>query len=532
MKLLLSLILSSMASIAFAIDLVPTPAHFEEQPGACVLPKNINVQVDEALKDAPAYLAHMLRGTADVTINEPQKKVLISISLVDSLPANAYTFVSNKQGITIGAGALPGAVAAMSTLLQLLPPEALGQTPLKKLTLPCVTIRDEPRYAWRGLMMDVSRHFFDVDEIKQVLDLMALYKFSRFHWHLADNEGWRIEIKRYPELTTKGAWRKYIWIDEECMRRCTAEQNEDYRLPAKHHRVVDGDTLYGGFFTQDDIREVVRYAAARGIEVIPEIDMPGHFSTVSGIYGLSCQGKVNDAICPGRDDVMAFCKNIFSEIFELFPSKVIYIGGDEVNKTPWKTCPDCQRRIAEEGLQNEEELQAWFMRQMEVFFRVNGRHLMGWDEITHDGLSSDAYIAYWRSSDKDGLGVGASDAMSYATSHGMHTMCCPTKCMYFDYPQDLSCMDRILAYDPLEGLSPQQQRFVLGLQANLWAEFIPSIGRLYYQALPRMFALAESAWSQPETKSHTSGQLIEHLKPHLKRLKMLGIKPNPLIEEE
>lgn len=531
MKKLLILAFSLITSAVSAIDLIPTPMHLTEQTGTCVLPKQINVQVDETLKDAPAYLAHMLRHTAAVNINTSEK-ANISILVADTLPANAYTFCSTKEGVRITARDLPGAVAAMSTLLQLLPPEVLGETPVKKFTLPCVTIKDEPHYAWRGLMMDVSRHFFDVDEIKEALDLMALYKMSRFHWHLADDEGWRIEIKRYPELTTKGAWRKYIWIDQECHRRMEAEHNEDYRLPAKHHRVVEGDTLYGGFFTQDDIREVVRYAASRGIEVIPEIDMPGHFTTVSGIYGLSCQGKVNRAICPGRDDVMAFCKNIFSEIFELFPSKVIYIGGDEVNKTPWKTCPDCQRRIAEEGLQNEEELQAWFMRQMEVFFRVNGRHLMGWDEITHDGLSSDAYIAYWRSSAHDGLGVGASDALSYATSHRMYTMCCPTKCMYFDYPQDISSMDKILTFEPLEGLSPEQQRYVLGLQANLWAEFIPNRGRWYFQALPRMFALAEAAWAKPETKMQTSAQLIERVQPHLKRLKMLGIKPNPLIEEK
>ena len=298
-----------------------------------------------------------------------------------------------------------------------------------------VQIEDAPRFEWRGFMLDASRHFWNKKEVKHVLDLMSLYKLNKFHWHLSDDQGWRIEIEKYPLLTEKGAWRKFNTQDRTCMARAKEEDNTDFLIPEDKIRIVEGDTLYGGYYTHDDIKEIVAYATQRGIDVIPEIDMPGHFlAAISQYPELACDGLIgwgeifSSPICPGKDATLEFCRNVFKEVFELFPYEYVHMGGDEVEKANWKKCPLCQKRIRTEKLGSVEELQAWFVRDMEKFFPANGKRLIGWDEVVADGLSSDAAITWWRS--------WAKDALPTATAQKQKVIACPNEYFYFDYAQD------------------------------------------------------------------------------------------------
>ena len=416
-----------------------------------------------------------------------------------------------------------GVISGIESLRQLLPAEIESPEVVSDITwsVPAVQITDAPRFGWRGLMLDVSRHFSTKEEVKELLDMMALYKLNKFHWHLTDDQGWRVEIKRYPLLTEKGAWRTFNNHDRECMRLAKVQDNPDYEIPAEKLRITQGDTLYGGFYTQNDIKEIVEYAGVRGIDVIPEIDMPGHMlAAVSNYTGVSCFNQTgwgttfSSPVCPGKDSALEFCKNVYSEIIPLFPYKYIHLGADEVEKTNWKKCPDCQKRMKDNGLKTEEELQAWFVHDMEKFFNENGKEVIGWDEILEGGLSPTATIMWWRS--------WHPQSVPDATAQGNHAIMSPNTNFYFDYQQDKNSLPGVYNFNPmLESLNDAQKALILGIQANLWCEYIPSFERAQYMIMPRMMALSEQAWSDPSVKSWDG--FTERLVKQFPRLNIMGV---------
>ncbi|ALO48745.1 family 20 glycosylhydrolase [Hoylesella enoeca] len=472
------------------INVVPVPQQVEYGNGYYRFGTTIRISyADHSLEPASAYLGHHLTQLLKrKVVTVYNRKGDIRLSLDKNQPKDGYRLTIDKTGIDVHGNDYCGVISAIATIRQL----------AFEKQLPYVRITDAPRFEWRGFMLDCSRHFFSKAEVEELIDLMALYKLDRFHWHLTDDQGWRIEIKRYPLLTNRGAWRKYNNQDRVCLNRAAQEDNPDLLLPASKKRVEGTDTLYGGYYTQADVREIVAYAKQRGIEVVPEVDMPGHFlSAVSNYPGLSCFDTVgwgktfSSPICPGKDSALEFCRHVWEELFELFPYEYVHIGGDEVEKDNWKKCPDCQRRIKEEGLRNEEELQSWFIHQMENYLNANGKKMIGWDEIMEGGLSKTATVTWWR--------TWAPRVVNDVTAQGNDVIYCPNAEMYVDYPEQKTSVEKIYKYDLLpQTLTSAQKAHVKGVQANLWTEWVPSRNQMLYMYFPRMIALAELGWSRSE----------------------------------
>ena len=509
------------------IAILPTPVSLTEQSGSFVLKDGMKIGVsDQSLFPAVGYLQEILRNviSSSVEVTTDKNQVDMYFQLKDTGgKSGSYKLQSTPEYIRVEANDYSGIISAITTIRQLLPAAIEVQGEKQTYSIPVVQIEDVPRFEWRGFMLDASRHFWSKDEVKHVLDLMSLYKLNKFHWHLSDDQGWRIEIEKYPLLTEKGAWRKFNTQDRTCMARAKEEDNTDFLIPEDKIRIVEGDTLYGGYYTHDDIKEIVAYATQRGIDVIPEIDMPGHFLAAIGQYPeLACDGLIgwgetfSSPICPGKDTTLEFCQNVFKEVFELFPYEYVHMGGDEVEKANWKKCPLCQKRIRTEKLGSVEELQAWFVRDMEKFFFANGKRLIGWDEVVADGLSSDAAITWWRS--------WAKDALPTATAQKQKVIACPNEYFYFDYAQDQNSVKKILAYDPCadERLSPEQKKYIWGVQANLWAEWIPTMKRIEYLIVPRMIALSEIAWVEPAAKPSLE-EFYRQLVPQFKRMDVMRV---------
>ena len=386
-------------------------------------------------------------------------------------------------------------------------------------TLPCCRIWDKPRFSWRGLMVDVSRHFFTKDEIKHFLDVMAVHKFNVFHWHLVDDQGWRIEIKQYPRLTEVGAWRKGI----------------SFGLDPGASRNYRSDGKYGGYFTQADVREIVAYAASRHITVVPEIEMPGHSSAALAAYPeFSCTGQpfsvdlvggiFHGIYCAGQDAAFTFLENILSEVLALFPGPFIHIGGDEVPKDNWQKCPRCQQRMAAEKLKDEHELQSYFIRRIEKFINAHGRRLIGWDEILEGGLAPNATVMSWR-------GVAGGIAAAQA---GHDVVMTPTTHCYFDFyqaqigqPQAAGYRpplpwETVYEFEPIPVEIPADKaHHVLGGGGNLWTESMPNYGHLQFMAYPRACALAETLWSPKASRN--LADFKARLKTHTNLLDALGV---------
>ena len=385
MKKIILLLFSILSlGIQAQVNLVPAPQKVTVGTGEFNLAQGTTIAYSSAaLKPAAEYLQVCLQRYAKVNATlVAGKQGDIRLTTKKGIAKDGYQLNVKANGIDINAANYSGTLSAIATLNQLLLQND------GKAAIPTVAVTDAPRFNWRGFHLDVSRHFFTVDEVKEIIDLMALYKLNRFHWHLTDDQGWRIEIKKYPLLTEKGAWRIYNNQDTACMQLAARDDNPNLLIPKKNTRVENGDTLYGGYYTQDQIRDVVAYAKQRGIEIVPEIDMPGHFlSAIENYEGLSCFPTIGwgqyftTPLCPGKQKVLDFCKDIWSEIFKLFPYEYVHVGGDEVRKDTWKECPDCQKRIKDNHLKNEEELQSWFIHQMEAFINKNGKKMMGWDEI-------------------------------------------------------------------------------------------------------------------------------------------------------
>ena len=509
------------------IAILPTPVSLTEQSGSFVLKDGMKIGVsDQSLFPAVGYLQEILRNvistSVEVTTDKDQVDMYFQLKDTGGKPGS-YRLQSTPEYIQIEASDYSGIISAITTIRQLLPAAIEVQGEKQTYSIPVVQIEDVPRFEWRGFMLDASRHFWSKDEVKHVLDLMSLYKLNKFHWHLSDDQGWRIEIEKYPLLTEKGAWRKFNKHDRTCMARAKEEDNTDFLIPEDKIRIVEGDTLYGGYYTHDDIKEIVAYATQRGIDVIPEIDMPGHFlAAISQYPELACDGLIgwgetfSSPVCPGKDATLEFCRNVFKEVFELFPYEYVHMGGDEVEKANWKKCPLCQKRIRTKKLGSVEELQAWFVRDIEKFFLANGKKLIGWDEVVADGLSSDAAITWWRS--------WAKDALPTATAQKQKVIACPNEYFYFDYAQDQNSVKKILAYDPCadERLSPEQKKYIWGVQANLWAEWIPTMKRIEYLIVPRMIALSEIAWAEPVAKPSLE-EFYRQLVPQFKRMDVMRI---------
>ncbi len=420
-----------------------------------------------------------------------------------SLQQEGYELKITPKQVQLTAKTGAGLFHGIQTLLQLLPTEISGYSlpmTFKEFELPAVVITDYPRYPYRGMHLDVSRHFFPKEFIKRYIDLIAMYKMNTFHWHLTDDNGWRIEIKKYPKLMQIAAWR----VDHE-------DKPWDKR-PAQQ---PDEKATYGGYYSQDEIREIVKYAADRYITIIPEIEMPAHSVEVLAAYPqFSCTGGPFtvptgsywpnlDILCAGNDSVFTFLEDVLTEVMSLFPSKYIHVGGDEADKTNWKKCPKCQERIKTEGLKNEKELQSYFIKRMEKFIVSKNRKMIGWDEILEGGLAPEATVMSWR-------GVEGGIA---AARQGHDAIMTPTSYCYFDYYQadpasepkaigGFTTLKKVYSYEPTPGeLTAEEAKHILGAQGNLWTEFIPTTTQAEYMAVPRMIALSEVVWSPKSARN-------------------------------
>ena len=512
-KLLLTLaagiVLCSCGSHDPQIAIVPYPNHLETGRGTYRVtdrPVTCDSRTDERTQRAvvgfAARRATVTGGTNPVTVADEVPASGIRFVTDESLPAEGYELNVDGEGIEVRASQFPGFLYALQSLEQLLPAAVYGTEPAPDAAweVPCVKIADAPRFAYRGMHLDVARHFFSVDEVKRYIDVMAIHKLNTLHWHLTDDQGWRIEIKRYPELTAVGSIRKATVVRKEW-------------------GTYDG-TPYGGFYTQDEIRDVVEYAADRGVTVIPEIDLPGHMLAALTAYPeLGCTGGpyevwgrwgvADDVLCPGREKTFEFLEGVLTEVMELFPSEYIHIGGDECPKVRWEKCPRCQAKIRQLGLKDDGEhtaehyLQSYVTDRIGKFLAQHGRRIIGWDEILEGRAPSDAVVMSWRGSEG---GIAAAKL-------GHDVIMTPNSHFYFDYYQSLDTdaepfgiggyipMEQVYSYDPaFPELTPEQQKHILGVQANLWTEYVLSDEHLEYMLLPRLAALSEVQWCLPETK--------------------------------
>jgi hexosaminidase len=419
--------------------------------------------------------------------------------------------------VILSAKSPAGMFMAVQTIRQLLPASIEIKTKQTSLILPAVEIEDQPSFSWRGIHLDVSRHFFSIDYLRKLIDLMALYKLNKFHLHLTDDQGWRIEIKKYPKLTEEGAWRTFNHQDSVCMER--SKENPDFEIDPKHIIQKNGKTLYGGFYTQQQLKDLVVYAAQRHIEIIPEIDMPGHMMAAINSYNyLSCDrtsafGELfSTPICPCNPATIEFAKNVFTEVMEIFPSQYIHIGGDEVDRSHWEKSQQCNDFMQREGLKNSAGLQAWFIREMENFFNSKGKKIIGWDEILEGGVTKTATIMYWR--------TWVPNAPVDAVKNGNNVIMTPGSPMYFSVEADKNSLPAVYNYEMIPKiLSGEEAKNFIGAQGNLWSEYIPTEKRADYLYMPRMTALAEILWS--DKRDYDS--YLNRLQIHYKRLENLKV---------
>lgn len=508
------------------LNIIPAPERFTPTADTFELPKSGTISYGDAadleIAQELVHRAGLARGGAWTLKKDAPDAVIVFQPGAPGDPQGdeAYTIVAEPRRILLRAGTAAGRFYAAQTLLELLElwpnPAAAARVHL----MPCGTIVDSPRFAHRGLLLDSGRRFIPVEMLKRYLDLMALHKLNVLHWHLTEDQGWRIEIRRYPELTTIGAWRKATRDDEQPR---------------------DAEGRYGGFYTQAEIRGIVAYAAARHIRVMPEIELPGHsLAALAAHPELSCTGGpfevgtawgvYDDIYCAGNDATFDFLENVLSEVLELFPSEEIHVGGDEAPKVRWKACPKCQARMKTEGLKNEEELQGYFVRRIGRFLHDKGRRLVGWDEILEGGLGDDAVVQSWR---------GFQGAIAAAKS-GHDVIASPTSHCYLDYAQGggvgeprlmgLIPLEKAYEFEPLPPeLSDDQARHILGGEGALWTEHAPP-ALLDRQAFPRLCALAEALWSPRDARNWDGFQA--RLRTHLARLDALGVRyyvPPPAI---
>ncbi|MBB3696260.1 family 20 glycosylhydrolase [Flammeovirga yaeyamensis] len=494
--LLLYILILPLSLHVFAQEtsLIPMPQNIKWGEGSFTLSPKTTLSKGNSELDVDYYIQEIQKQN-NVSITETDKEygdITLHIINEFNLGEEAYKLTVQESSIDITANTEFGLRNGLATLLQLI---GLNNT------VKCVDISDSPKYEWRGMMLDVSRHFFTVEEVKRYLDLMTKYKLNKFHWHLTEDQGWRIEIKKYPKLTEIGAWR--------------TER--------------DG-SRYGGFYTQDDIKEVVAYATARGIEVIPEIDMPGHMLGALASYPeLACTegpfevwnrwGVSEDVLCAGDEQVYTFIEDILEEIIPLFPSTYFHLGGDECPKTRWKECDKCQLKIKQENLADEHELQSYFIHRVEKMVNKLGKKITGWDEILEGGLSSTATVQLWRDwHDKD--------AVSKIAKMGNDVIASPTACCYFDYDIATTDVAQLYAFNPTPSdLNKEEAQHVLGSEFTVWTERIPDQDRADFMIFPRALAFSEALWTG--TKENGLKEFEERLDLQYPILDQLGVNYGP-----
>ncbi len=511
--------------------IIPLPQKMARQDGVFQLSAGTRIYVDSGSRATANFLTDPLRKSAGYPLKISVKSfgsgaipggILLTTKNADTnLGPEGYELTVTTNSVVIRAPAQAGLFYGVQTLLQLLPPEIFSSNRVDHVNwqIPCVQIDDWPRFQWRGFMLDVSRHFFTKAEVETLLDAMAMHKMNVFHWHLTDDHGWRIEIKKYPKLTAIGAWRPGV----------------GFGFPTNSTTAYGPDGRYGGFYTQDDIRDVVKYAAARHITIVPEIEMPGHSTAALAAYPqYSCTGGpfepattagiFNGIYDPAKEETFQFLADVIAEVAPLFPGKYIHIGGDEVPKETWKNSADCQALMKREGLKNEEELQSWFVRRIEKIVNANGHSMIGWSEILQGGLAQNAAVMDWIGGAKE------------ATAAGHNVVMTPTAYCYFDFYQSSNhvtepkaatwggplTLDKMYAFNPMPtNVPPALQPLILGAQGNLWTEQIPNFKHAEYMTFPRACALAEVTWSAQDSRNWED--FMRRLQIHLRRLDELNI---------
>ena len=492
-----------------AFSVIPMPAEVAVSEGAYPVAGKaffLDPRLDNASQDAIWRFKDALEAATGRAC--PLGKGDIQFLVNPELAPEQYTVQVSKDGVVVEASALNGFVYACETLKQMLPAAIYGGKKAKAhWVLPYVSIQDQPRFAYRGMHLDPCRHFWTVEETKRYLDVMTAYKLNRFHWHLTEDQGWRMEVKKYPKLTEIGAWRNGTVIKKDW------GSNDGIR--------------YGGFYTQEEMKEVVAYAAARGITVIPEVDLPGHMVAALAAYPeLGCTGGpyevwtrwgvAKDILCAGNDAVFTFLEGVFTELMEIFPSEYIHIGGDECfggdaepdRPDPWDVCPKCAARMKalgiKKGPQAKHYLQNYVTARVQAFLNAHGRRVIGWDEILDGTLAEGATIMSWR-----GVEGGIK-----AAAKGFDAIMTPTSFMYFDYYQSYEQdkepfgiggylpLEQVYGYEPYDGIAAGAEKHILGVQANLWTEYIATPEHLEYMLLPRLCALSEVQWCGADKKDY------------------------------
>ena len=490
MKTTYTFLLFLLISLSFSqnnIAIIPKPQNTLAGKGSFYITTKTYIQADENSFEAN-YLKEAIQIQTGLHLKITSKNNSKNIHLVLLEPKIAnfnkeqYKIVVSDSEIVISALTNQGLFYGIQTLLQMVPFENKNE-----IEIPCIKISDAPKYAWRGMHLDVCRHYFPITFIKKYIDYLAHYKMNTFHWHLTEDQGWRIEIKKYPKLTEVGAWRNGSMIG----------RYDDQKFD---------DIKYGGFYTQEEIKEVVAYASQRHITIIPEIEMPGHSLAALAAYPeLSCTGGpfevgkkwgvFDDVYCP-KEETFTFLENVLSEVLALFPSEYIHIGGDECPKTRWKSCANCQKIIKEKGLKDEHELQSYFIQRIEKFVNSKGRKIIGWDEILEGGLAPNAAVMSWRGTEG---GIAAAKQKHYVVmTPGSHC--------YFDHYQGkpeneplaiggFTSLEKVYNFNPMpKELDLEEQKYILGAQANVWTEYILTPEQVEYMIMPRMSALAEVLW--------------------------------------
>ncbi len=529
-------VVSFFAATTFAAGtnlpaVIPLPRQLELRAGVFQLARTTKIVANFASRETANQLAARLRKSTGYPVEVsvkwaanrevPDAILFTTRNANTNLGAEGYELIVATNSVVVRAPTQAGLFYGAQTLLQLLPPEIFATNPVANADwqIPCVQIEDWPRFKWRGLMLDVSRHFFGKSEVEAILDAMALHKLNMFHWHLTDDQGWRIEIKKYPGLTQIGAWRAGV----------------GFGLDPKSTTAYGPDGRYGGFYTPADIREVVKYAAARHITIVPEIEMPGHstaalaaypqFSCTGGPFTVPLKGgDYHGTYNPADDETFTFLEEVLTEVFQLFPGKYVHIGGDEVPKDAWKNNPACQALMKREGLKNKEELQSWFTGRVEKFVNAHGKTLVGWSEIWQAGLAHNAVVMDWIGGATEAAGAGHDVVMS------------PAAYCYLDYYQSSNhlaepkaavwggplTLRKVYSFDPIPtNLPPQLQSHILGAQCNLWTEWVPNLKHAEYMIFPRECALAEVSWTDQNSRDWNDFQ--SRLKVDEQRLDEMGV---------
>ncbi len=514
--------------------LVPWPQRVDARAGAfpvgagtrLVLSDPASAQLRSAAEFLSEYvqaaLGTKLQVSASPAPQGERNAIALQLRADPAIPEEGYRLSVTPQLVTLTARTPAGIFHGVQTLRQLLPVRGEGGS-----AIPAVEIADAPRFAYRGMHLDVGRHFFPPSFVKRYIDLLAAYKFNTFHWHLTEDQGWRIQVKRYPRLTEVGGCRKETQV-------------------AKHRDPFVGDgKRYCGYYTQDEVRDVVAYAAARHVTIVPEIEMPGHSVAAIAAYPqLGCRDSVpevrtkwgisDDILCP-KEETFAFLEGVLTEVMALFPGERIHIGADEAPKKAWQASPVAQAVIRREGLKDEHELQSYFVRRIEKFLNAHGRRMVGWDEIVEGGLSPTATVMYWRDRPDAGVGVqGGVDPARVAVRQGNPVIMTPNQTLYFDHYQADSASEplaiggrttlrEVYDYDPIpRDFGPAEARHVLGAQANVWTEYMATPEHVEYMVLPRMLALSEVVWSPREARDWDA--FSRRLPAQLRRLDALGVK--------